>query len=222
MNKLTPEQLKDLLQQSWTLQTELVETWHDQEPSQDLVVSLEEGLLALVRQQHLKNFKLWHVEDRARRKDVDDRIIAQCKRDIDQFNQQRNDGMEKIDSWLLQVIANFSAQKQICSKKYNTETLGAALDRMSILSLKIYHMREQTVRQDVAQDHVLGCQEKLNVLIEQHRDLATSILELIDDYALGIKTPKVYFQFKMYNDPALNPELYTSESRHPGIGRNNA
>lgn len=212
MNKYTPEDLKDLLHQCWTMQIELVQVWHDQKPPHDLPASLDNGLIALVCQQHLKNFKLWHVEDRARRKDVDDRIIAQCKREIDQLNQERNDGMEKIDSWLVQAVANFPAQKKDSPNRYNTETVGAALDRMSILSLKMYHMREQTLRQDVEQNHIFCCQEKLDVLVEQHQDLAAAILDLIDDYALGAKTLKVYFQYKMYNDPALNPELYAPRS----------
>ena len=210
MTNYTPEDLKVLLRQTWAMQMDLVQTWHDQGAPHDLAGNFEDGLLALVSQQHLKNFKLWHVEDRARRTDVDEVIIAQCKREIDQLNQERNDGMEKIDSWLAQAVSVFPAQKQDMPKRYNTETLGAALDRMSILSLKIYHMREQTLRQDVDEEHVLRCQKKLAILLEQHQDLSDAILDLIGDYALGVKTPKVYFQFKMYNDPTLNPELYRS------------
>ena len=90
--------------------------------------------------------------------------------------------------------------------------MGAALDRLSILSLKIFHMREQTARNDVEPAHLDRCREKLGVLLDQHADLSRSVLELVDDYALGVKSPKVYFQCKMYNDPALNPELYAATS----------
>jgi hypothetical protein len=96
------------------------------------------------------------------------------------------------------------------SRRFNTETLGAALDRLSILSLKIFHMREQTGREDVDAGHLKSCRDKLALLEAQHRDLFRAILELVDDYALGTKSPKVYFQCKMYNDPALNPELYAA------------
>lgn len=211
---LDPAALKDLLRQAWTAQLDLVALWHDEEPPADIPARPGDGLVELVVRQHLRNFLLWHVEDRARRTDVDDAVITRCKREIDGLNQQRNDLMEQVDAWLVAAVAQFPAQQAAGgdARRYNTETMGAALDRLSILSLKIFHMREQTARNDVGPDHLERCREKLGVLLDQHADLSRSVLELVDDYALGVKSPKVYFQCKMYNDPALNPELYAATS----------
>ena len=210
MHPIDPDTLKDLLRQAASAQLESVARWHEEEPPADLPSSPGEGLVELVLRQHLKNFLLWHVEDRARRRDVDDRVITLCKREIDGLNQQRNDLMEQVDAWLVRAVATFAAQKDLPEPRFNTETLGAALDRLSILSLKIFHMREQTGREDVDAGHLKSCRDKLALLEAQHRDLFRAILELVDDYALGAKSPKVYFQCKMYNDPALNPELYAA------------
>ena len=213
MQSMDPQTLKELLRQAWTAQLASVALWHEEDAPADLPARPGDGLVELVQRQHLKNFLLWHVEDRARRKDVNDSVITGCKREIDGLNQQRNDLMEQVDAWLVRAVAAFAAQKDLPedSRRFNTETLGAALDRLSILSLKIFHMREQTERVDVDAGHLAGCRDKLALLEDQHRDLSRSILELIDDYAQGVKSPKVYFQCKMYNDPALNPELYAAK-----------
>ena len=198
-------ELKKELKQCWQAQLETVALWHE-----NLAETLEgSGLRELVLQQHLRNFTLWHVEDRARRKDVDGAIIARCKYEIDTLNQQRNDLIEQVDTWLIKRIRTFLPANALAT--YNTETIGSALDRLSILSLKIFHMQEQTERTDAGAAHKAGCMDKLAILREQHRDLSHSVLELVDEYAAGTKQPKVYFQFKMYNDPSLNPELYTHE-----------
>jgi len=213
MQLIDPQTLKDLLRQAWTAQLNSVALWHEEDAPADLPERPGDGLVDLVLRQHLKNFLLWHVEDRARRKDVDDSVITGCKREIDGLNQQRNDLMEQVDAWLVRAVATFAAQKDLPeqSRRFNTETVGAALDRLSILSLKIFHMREQTGRVDVAAEHLESCLDKLQLLEAQHRDLSRSVLELIDDYAQGVKSPRVYFQCKMYNDPALNPELYAAK-----------
>jgi len=213
MQFTTPEAIKALLREAWTAQLDHVALWHREDPPADIPARPGDGLVELALRQHLKNFLLWHVEDRARRKDVDDSIITACKREIDGLNQQRNDLMEQVDAWLVQAVSAFEAQRNLPEecRRYNTETLGAALDRLSILSLKIHHMREQTERDDADQEHLARCREKLKVLHAQHDDLSRSVLELVDDYASGVKSPKVYFQCKMYNDPALNPELYAAK-----------
>lgn len=209
--------IKDELKKSFAAQVLATKQWHDTEPScVDEVCPIElqnappeaDALLPLVRAQHFMNFLLWHTEDTARRVDVGDDVIAGCKRRIDGLNQQRNDFMEKVDACVLAACAPYLSGDV---SRHNTEALGSALDRMSILSLKIYHMREETERKDVSEAHIAACRKKLAVLEEQRTDLGEAILDLIDDFAAGNKAPKVYYQFKMYNDPALNPALYKNK-----------
>lgn len=218
MSHISPASLRELLSLAWTAQLERTDHWHVEAPPADIPVRPEDGLVELVVRQHLKNFLLWHVEDTARRRDVDDRVITRCKREIDGLNQARNDLMEQVDRWLVEAVSGFAAQRDLSAqgRRFNTETLGAALDRLSILSLKIFHMQEQTTRLDVDAAHVASCQAKLAVLREQHRDLCAAVLDLIDEYATGAKSPRVYFQCKMYNDPALNPELYAARPHAGG------
>ena len=166
-------------------------------------------LTALALAQHLMNFKLWHTEDQARRKDVDDAVIAACKRSIDALNQRRNDFMEKVDACIVAMcLPHLPAPAEGRRPRYNTESVGAAVDRLSIISLKAYHMREETERTDADAAHIDACRHKLTTLLDQRDELFTAILELIDDYAAGRTRPRVYYQFKMYNDPRLNPALY--------------
>jgi hypothetical protein len=146
------------------------------------------------------------VEDEARRTDVGPEVIADCKRRIDALNQERNDLIERIDVCIVALIADLIPAG--AKKRHNTETLGSVLDRLSILALKIFHMREQAERADAGEEHVRVCSEKARVLEEQRTDLLHGALELVDEFARGDKTPRVYYQFKMYNDPALNPKLY--------------
>ncbi|SDN31001.1 Protein of unknown function [Desulfonauticus submarinus] len=207
MNK---EKFKNLVDKCISFQIESVVEWHLKEEDINIFEIRDNlSLENIVKREHLCNFKLWHVEDRARRIDVDDSVIAQCKRDIDKLNQCRNDWIEKIDLWIMHNILPFLPSVKY--KVYNTETIGSVLDRLSILSLKIYHMNEQLFRTDVDDKHVINCKKKLNILKEQHKDLKNSLFYLIDEYFLGKKVPKVYFQFKMYNDPSLNPELYNKK-----------
>ena len=138
-----------------------------------------------------------------------DDVIAACKRSIDAFNQRRNDFMEKVDACIVAMcLPHLPAPAEGRRPRYNTESVGAAVDRLSIISLKAYHMREETERTDVDAAHIEACRKKLTTLLDQRDELFTAILELIDDYAAGRKRPRVYYQFKMYNDPRLNPALY--------------
>ena len=127
------------------------------------------------------------------------------KRRIDKSNQDRTDLVEQIDSYFRQV---YSDVKVLPDATINTESPAWAVDRLSILALKIYHMREQTLRSDASDEHLKKCQDKLNVLLEQQVDLSTAINQLLDDIKAGRKYMKVYRQMKMYNDPATNPVLY--------------
>jgi hypothetical protein len=160
----------------------------------------------LVLVQHFYNFSLWHIEDEARRTDVDDAVIADYKRTIDGLDQKRSDALEAVDKCLMSILKPLLPKN--ATLRQNTETVGMAVNRMSILALKIYHMEEQTRRRDVNAEHIRICSGKLDILNRQRRDLARAVLELIVDYAAGVKAPALYSQFKMYNDPALNPALY--------------
>ena len=113
--------------------------------------------------------------------------------------------VEYIDSYLLDKYKDI---KPLADAKINTETPAWAIDRLSILELKIYHMRQEVLRTDVESSHREACQKKLNTLLEQQKDLSTAIEELIEDIEAGRKYMKTYKQMKMYNDPSLNPVLY--------------
>lgn len=190
------------VQQITALHRETVERWHRQD-----VDNRYADLLWLVCEQHKFNFLLWHEEDIARSPNVGDGRIAAVKRAIDGYNQKRNDAIEKIDDFLVHRIAESHIQPQP-DARLNTETPGSAIDRLSILALRIYHMQEQAERSDASAEHRSGASAKLAILHEQHADLSRSLAELAADIGSGIKRLKVYRQFKMYNDPALNPHLY--------------
>jgi hypothetical protein len=154
---------------------------------------------------HRDNCLLWREEDRARRRDVAASDIAASKQLIDQYNQQRNDAVEAIDEALLAALAEVPRAHDA---RLSSETAGAMIDRLSILSLKIHHMREQTRRVDAGEAHVQACDAKLQRLVVQRYDLASCFDLLMAEARLGRSYFKVYRQFKMYNDPALNPYLY--------------
>ena len=147
----------------------------------------------------------WHLEDIIRNPEIDPVEALKIKRRIDKSNQDRTDLVELIDSYFLD---QYKDVKIADNAVINTESPAWAVDRFSILALKIYHMQEQVSRNDVSADHKTQCQNKLNVLLEQKKDLGTAIDQLLDDIAAGRKYMKVYKQMKMYNDPNLNPVLY--------------
>ena len=150
----------------------------------------------------------WHFEDIIRDPHIDPVEALNLKRRIDRSNQDRTDLVEQIDSYFRQ---QFSDVKPNADATINTESPAWAIDRLSILALKIYHMREQVERTDVAEEHIRKCQEKLNVLAEQQIDLGTAIDQLLEDIQEGRKYMKVYRQMKMYNDPSTNPVLYSNK-----------
>jgi len=161
------------------------------------------GLWQAIEDNHRCNCLLWDEEDLARRRKVSDSEIAGNKRAIDGHNQKRNDAIERVDEQLLLSMPEMNAAARLSS-----ETPGAMVDRLSILSLKIHHMRLQTQRSDVSRAHVESCLQKLNRLDEQRADLAACLERLLAECARGESRFKVYRQFKMYNDPALNPAIY--------------
>ena len=147
---------------------------------------------------------LWDEEDLARRRHVADSEIAQNKRHIDGFNQRRNDAVERIDDLLLQALAN----QLNPVARLHSETAGMMMDRLSILALKIIAMRGQTLRRDADAAHIAACGEKLARLNAQRGDLAACLDTLLADCVAGRARYHIYRQFKMYNDPKLNPQLY--------------
>ncbi len=156
---------------------------------------------------HFFNTKLWNEEDLARRQKVSDTEIANNKRAIDKFNQARNDYIEKMDDFIINKIPLLNEMLG----KQNSETLGAIIDRSSILSLKIFHMFLQTERKDVELTHINTCSQKLMILNKQRHDLGACFDELMEDCKNGVRHFKQYKQFKMYNDPNLNPQIYSEK-----------
>ncbi|MEG2612321.1 MAG: DUF4254 domain-containing protein [Alistipes sp.] len=147
----------------------------------------------------------WHLEDIIRDPNINPEAALKIKRRIDKSNQDRTDMVEYVDSWLLD---KYKAVKVLPDARLNTETPAWAIDRLSILALKIYHMAQETTRTDVGEEHRVACRRKLDTLLSQQVDLSTTIDELIGDIEAGRKYMKSYKQMKMYNDPALNPVLY--------------
>ena len=150
----------------------------------------------------------WHYEDIIRDPDIDPKEGMSLKRLIDSSNQNRTEMVEYIDSYFLKLYSNVSPKT---GAKVNTESPAWALDRLSILILKIYHMKEESLREDVSENHRNTCAEKLQVLLEQRKDLSESIDQLLEDLSKGKKKMKVYKQMKMYNDETLNPVLYKKD-----------
>ena len=147
----------------------------------------------------------WHYEDLIRDPHIDPTEALALKRRIDRSNQDRTDLVEEIDTYFRKLYSNVTP---LPYARLNTESPAWAVDRLSILALKIYHMQEQVDRNDASEDHRQRCQLKLSVLLEQQKDLSLAIDQLLDDYAAGRKVMKVYRQMKMYNDPSTNPVLY--------------
>jgi len=147
----------------------------------------------------------WHLEDIIRDPHIDPADALGLKRRIDRSNQDRTDLVEEIDSYFRH---QYSMVKPLPDARLNTESPAWAVDRLSILALKIWHMQEQTNRKDADAEHIARCQAKLDVLKEQQADLSTAIDQLLEDIEAGRKYMKVYRQMKMYNDPSTNPILY--------------
>ncbi len=150
----------------------------------------------------------WHLEDIIRDPEIDPVEALALKRRIDRSNQDRTDMVEQIDTYFREKYAGI---EPLADATINTESPAWALDRLSILALKIYHMEAETERTDASPEHIARCRAKLDVLLEQRVDLSTAIDQLLDDIEAGRKYMKVYRQMKMYNDPATNPVLYGSK-----------
>ncbi len=196
--------IEDIIQ----LQTRTVADWH-----RDPIENKETGLMATVCTQHSFNYQLWHEEDIARSPDVSDQEIARVKRSIDRFNQQRNDWIEKIDDEIAGLIQSKNIQTRD-DALLNTETPGSAIDRLSIMALRLYHLQEQLDRSDATAEHRQSVEQKMAVCRLQQSELAKSLQQLVDAIGAGTKRHLTYRQFKMYNDPTLNPYLYNAKNRN--------
>lgn len=193
-------------------QDALVARWH----GEPVAHAEPTPLLKAALDNHANNFELWHEEDKARDPAAGDAVIARVKRAIDGLNQARNDAMERVDEAMLTMVAALQgsagdapgAAESGTALPHNSESVGSIVDRLSILSLKIFHMREETERKGADAAHREACGAKLAVLSEQRADLADALRALLDDLRAGRKRFKVYRQMKMYNDPSLNPVLY--------------
>ena len=170
----------------------------------DGVTLTRNKFLRLVEENHAFNYQLWHAEDRARRDDLGHEMVYHAKREIDHCNQQRNNRMEAMDEWLFKQLQ--PAPHTVCP--VHSETPGMMVDRLSIMSLKAYHMALQVDRNDVDEVHRQTCLMKLKTIEEQQKQLQHCLDQLLHDVQNKTRTFRVYHQFKMYNDPTLNPELY--------------
>ncbi len=179
------------------LQAELTDRWHHSEPAAE-----GDDFLAIVSHNHLENFSLWHEEDIARCDHLGAERIRQAKRAIDGHNQRRNDLIEVMDR---HIVDTMNPPKSGCP--FNSETPGMMIDRLSILALKQYHMQEEVDRNDASDTHREKCATKLKVIGQQIQDLSSALSELFHAVTEGTRSFRVYFQFKMYNDSELNPEL---------------
>jgi hypothetical protein len=184
----------------------LVAHWHDFE-----VEHSEESLRGRICELHRFNFLLWHEEDIARSPAVTDGRIAQVKRAIDRYNQARNDAIEKVDDCL---IAELAARKIVAGPDAPaaTETPGAAIDRLSILELRRYHMREQAERRDATEEHRAKAASRLEILDLQRDHLIAALDRLLGEIFAGQRPLRVFRQMKMYNDPTMNPYLYKAKA----------
>lgn len=190
--------VENLVTDILSFQDESISTWYG------AGVSVQEnGFLALVAENHAYNFRLWLAEDRARRDDKGFEFVYNAKREIDHCNQQRNNKMEEMDTWLYQQLNPATDGCQV-----NSETPGMMIDRLSIMALKLYHMRIQASRSEVDAEHRNSCEKKVQVITLQKQQLAQCLSELLHEVTAKTRTFRVYHQFKMYNDPKMNPELY--------------
>ncbi|MBI5183743.1 MAG: DUF4254 domain-containing protein [Nitrospinae bacterium] len=203
---MNPIHSKEILE----LQDAIIEEWHQKEymikewdNAIKMIKSNYEGLLKIVFEIQLINCFQWHEEDKSRDTNLPDRLLVNIKRSIDRSNQRRNDKTEEIDAYILDAIrsCNINLTNEV---PINSETPGSIIDRLSIISLKIYHMKQETLRTDVSHEHIMRCKENYNIIITQREDLSIFLDKLSEDLFSGKKRLKVYHHFKIYNNKKSN------------------
>ncbi|GAB0156807.1 DUF4254 domain-containing protein [Chryseobacterium sp. Alg-005] len=192
---------------AWTIFNQSIEDYHVLDDVNALINNPfdKDSLERILYAKNWIDTVQWHLEDIIRDENIDPTEALQLKRRIDASNQQRTDLVEFIDSWFLKKFENITPKPDA---KINTETPAWAVDRLSILALKVYHMSLEAHRDSASEEHRSNCQAKLDVLLIQKEDLSTSINQLLADIENGNVKMKVYKQMKMYNDESLNPILY--------------
>ena len=195
-----------LVTQIVEMQTDCVALWHDQPIVSPAAPKGSTEIVPLILANHEINFRLWHEEDLARDPDATDAVIANVKRNIDRLNQRRNDAIESIDDG----FAGWLSINAILAKtdRSNTETVGSAFDRLSILALRVYHLRIESERERLTQTQRERVGASLVIATAQQKLLTKSLQTLIDEIVAGGKRHETFKQLKMYNDPSLNPVLY--------------
>ncbi len=194
------------------IHTQAIPRWKDAG-----IVLEQAGGLRLVEENHSFNHQLWYAEDRARRNDLGSDFVMQAKRAIDQYNQARNDRVEMLDKWLAEKLR--PAPHNDCA--VHSETPGMMIDRLSILALKAYNMCLQTERDGVDSAHRATCMDKLAVIRAQKDQLERCLSHMLTEVQQHTRTFRLYNQFKMYNDPNLNPELYRQPSESQAVFEKN-
>jgi Protein of unknown function (DUF4254) len=188
------------------LQVSCVAEWH-----RAPLENPHEDLLGLVCQQHQFNYQLWHQEDIARSPEVSDAQIATVKRAIDRLNQLRNDWIERIDDWITRYLDENKIVAPADAKQ-NSETPGSMIDRLSIVAIRIYHLEEQLERSDVEPSHLEKVGHRIAICRLQQAELGQCLADLLSELEAGRKRHRTYRQFKMYNDPTMNPYLYQRQA----------
>ena len=185
------------------LQMEWTQRWHEAPTPPKIVEPW-----AAIERNHRMNFDLWHAEDVARRDDLDPESMRDAKRTIDRCNQSRNDAIEQFDVWLLGQLPPVRPNAPL-----HSETPGMIIDRLSILSLKLYHMRIEAARESATGEHRRKCTARCAILEEQAHDLKSCLEILLVEFQKDTRRFKLYRQLKMYNDASLNPQLYQKPAK---------
>lgn len=183
---------------------DLTELWHKTAPIRPKDISSPQGLTQWV---HYKNFVVWHLQEQIRRKETSDEVIVESGKSIDYHNLKRLEAIEQIDIWLENVL-NAAGLHPEPSVEVNSESPGSIIDRLSILTLKIYHLNEHLMNADLNEEQRQLTALRLSILEEQRNDLANALNKLLLDLRQAKKRHQVYRQFKIYNDPSFHPEQY--------------